>query len=1301
MSNFTFRISDLKKCLILGLLTFVFSSAIFADGGKEKDLLLTCPDDVIVTPLPGECGTFVDYSSLQWNSTLELADTIFNPGPQNYFTYGPTPVTLTVTSTSGTQEMCVFNVFVEQFPTPLVCDQNVFVYMEDSCQATLTADMILLGGPYGCNDVYTATIFSLSGTPIGNTVTPDMVGSVYNVEILDEQTNFTCFGSIIPRPEGLPQAIACPSDITIRCHESTEPLWTGEPDYQTCFEDSLLTVEFEDVRTNSYCDEDEIAFEIVRTWTVTNPFQGASSCEQLITARRLMLTEVIFPPDFDGTDEPPLDCDGDLPPLALADTSITGIPLVSGFDPFFLACNFSVEFTDSVQQICGNSYHIMRQWTALDYCRDVQIDHIQNILIEDVAAPSFSIPDPIYGSDQGVCILNATFPPIAEVEECSFFEVTIVTPWGEIAGNGGTIQISLEEGEYPVSYSVVDDCGNGTVTNTNFIIQSEVLPECPPLMSVSSQYFLENLSSSLDSGDYSVLAEFGYPQFAVNCDLTLTETVTLNLDDCTEGTIVRAFGVEETSGGCTQLIQVNHVSDFVVEFPTDTTIICGADSLNLPQPIVTNADSENIHISYTDDIMTDVPDFCYQILRTWVVRNDCVTGSQNDNETFEVAEADLGLAFPLCDLDGDGDCDDHTFRDSWSGAQMPGESEAAQTTNPDTDPDSDPWDGYIVYEQIINVIDSVAPVFENCEALPPVCILGNGCAGEVTLPMPEISDCSAYTLSAQASLGGPTQTGFGPFSNISPGTYEVSYFAIDACENQSTCETTIEVLDCTPPTPVCQTQVILTIEPGTPPSAGILAADLNNGSTDNCPGGLQFSFSPTPGDLGRVYFCDDLGQQNLQLYVTDLAGNQDSCEIFILVQEPSAGFCGGTPGMTIPGNIYTEQSEGIQNVEVASSQGFSAVTNGNGAYSIPFENAGSNLTLTPFFDDTPSNGVTTFDALLIVKHVLGSELLGSPYKIISADVNGSNTVTTFDALTIRKLILDGITEFPAGSWRFIPEEFNFPNPLDPFETTFPEVANLSIPPPAFGPDFIGTKVGDVNNSADPNLVSLTVDERDSGHNINISLSNDYTQMGNTFEVPVTLPEVVLQGFQFALDFDLEKVEILSIEPGTLDENAFGKKELASGILRVSWYSALPVEKFANSTAFTLVLRAKENGKPSEMISLNPEKLRAEAYTPELKIHGIELDFASQKTAQKELVLLPNRPEPFSEKTIVPFELPAAGIVEFHVFDLSGKVLKKLKRHFAEGYHEIEINGEELSGNGVYFYQIKTENGTAEGKMVKQ
>ncbi|MEM1215824.1 MAG: hypothetical protein AAGJ82_09080 [Bacteroidota bacterium] len=94
-----------------------------------------------------------------------------------------------------------------------------------------------------------------------------------------------------------------------------------------------------------------------------------------------------------------------------------------------------------------------------------------------------------------------------------------------------------------------------------------------------------------------------------------------------------------------------------------------------------------------------------------------------------------------------------------------------------------------------------------------------------------------------------------------------------------------------------------------------------------------------------------------------------------------------------------------------------------------------------------------------------------PERLIAADVNQSGSVTVVDLIQMRKLILNYYDEFPnAPSWRFIPADYEFPIPTNPWFEPFPTQMELSPTSPVanFVPHFTGIKIGDVNGSVIPN-----------------------------------------------------------------------------------------------------------------------------------------------------------------------------------------------------------------------------------------
>ena len=166
--------------------------------------------------------------------------------------------------------------------------------------------------------------------------------------------------------------------------------------------------------------------------------------------------------------------------------------------------------------------------------------------------------------------------------------------------------------------------------------------------------------------------------------------------------------------------------------------------------------------------------------------------------------------------------------------------------------------------------------------------------------------------------------------------------------------------------------------------------------------------------------------------------------------------------------------------------------------------------------------------VLLEKHILALELLNSPYKMIAADANRSGSITTFDIIEIRKLILGIYTDLPNNtSWRFVDQEYVFPNPFNPFESQFPENKSFqSIGGDHMADNFIAVKIGDVNNSALPNSL-MNAEERSQGMLL-FDVDDQVVQAGETFTVSFATAEQV-KGYQYTMNTG--NLEVLEILPG--------------------------------------------------------------------------------------------------------------------------------------------------------------------------
>lgn len=126
------------------------------------------------------------------------------------------------------------------------------------------------------------------------------------------------------------------------------------------------------------------------------------------------------------------------------------------------------------------------------------------------------------------------------------------------------------------------------------------------------------------------------------------------------------------------------------------------------------------------------------------------------------------------------------------------------------------------------------------------------------------------------------------------------------------------------------------------------------------------------------------------------------------------------------------------------------MTQDDGVFSFENQAAGQDYSLEFLKEGNAANGVSTFDLVLMSRHILGVEPFSSTEQELAADVNNSEFITTLDLVYCRKVILGIDAEFPnATSWKFV----NDPNQsLDNLN------ADVDL-------DIRAVKTGDVNGSA--------------------------------------------------------------------------------------------------------------------------------------------------------------------------------------------------------------------------------------------
>ena len=540
------------------------------------------------------------------------------------------------------------------------------------------------------------------------------------------------------------------------------------------------------------------------------------------------------------------------------------------------------------------------------------------------------------------------------------------------------------------------------------------------------------------------------------------------------------------------------------------------------------------------------------------------------------------------------------------------------------------------------------------------------------------------------------------------GVHKVIWTVNDGCGNVQSCSSYINVVDLKPPTPICISNLATAVmnESG---SVDIWAIDFDKGSFDNCTRleDLTISFSGTDYVPSYTIDCSDLTDNgstqifDFEMWVWDASGNRDYCSVQLRVDD-NLGVCGGNAGMAmIAGQLQTEYGDMIENVEIELNSAYpeypvTQMTTDNGSYAFDNNPMLQHYEVSGEKNDDYPNGVSTLDMVLIQLHVLGIELLDSPYKIIAADVNADEKVSALDLVQLRKLILGVYEELPNNdSWRFIDIGQSFENSFHPWPLQ--EVLSIEgLYHDMMSEDFIGVKIGDVNGSAAANnLISTEVRTQGS---LTLVANESNFQSGDEVRIEVSSEEFTeIYGYQFTLEH--QGLIYMGVEPGALSvtHDNIGVFE---GRITTSWHTNQPIS--TDEVLFTLVFTAVSDGLISQTLEVNSSITRAESYVANaMNVQSIDLEFLADEVIIEgfKYTLYQNEPNPFSESTIIGFELPAADHASITLYDVAGQVIKIFKGAFEKGYNEVSIERSELGAAGLYYYQLDSGTFSESKKMI--
>ncbi len=410
---------------------------------------------------------------------------------------------------------------------------------------------------------------------------------------------------------------------------------------------------------------------------------------------------------------------------------------------------------------------------------------------------------------------------------------------------------------------------------------------------------------------------------------------------------------------------------------------------------------------------------------------------------------------------------------------------------------------------------------------------------------------------------------------------------------------------------------------------------------------------------------------------------------------------------TVAGLIITEMDEPVEDVAVAlnySGTSFAQeeMTAQDGLYNFATP-ANNDYEIQPNRNDDPLNGVTTYDLILLGQHLLNIQSLNSPYQMIAGDVNKSGTITNLDMIELRRLILLIDDEFTNNtSWRFVEADHEFVNASNPFAETFPETSMINDLTGELASDFIAIKIGDLNNSAQPNQL-VAGDTRSKDSELIFQLEDKIVEAGETFSVAFDATDFEqILGYQFTLKYNADQVSFEDMEANelrSLNADNFGFKT-DKGVITTSWNRETPLSLTKGATAFTLTFTAKERVSVSDVIAMDDAYTPAEAYNAANDLMDVQLRFGEVAADEKSVFrLFQNQPNPFRTETKIGFQLPENGTATLVIYDVAGRVLRTITKDYSAGYNEEVIQQSDLNATGILFYRLETDHGVATKKMI--
>ncbi len=1039
-----------------------------------------------------------------------------------------------------------------------------------------------------------------------------------------------------------------------------------------------------------------------------------------------------------------------LPPSGATLVTEEGIELIPGNTA--VLCNSALVYTDQIVPTDDCKKKVYRTWVLREWWCGGEYElgmGSQIIEVKDDLAPEFTCPDDFTINTTQDCGGDVELPAISAIDACdNGYNVHIRTDQGITESNGGIAY--LVAGINKVAYIVSDNCYNIDSCHVNITLKDWTEPvaicERNTVVSINQGGSTKVFASTFDDGSWDEcgIANYEARRMASDCDPSDLEFGPYINFCCADvgNELMVVFRVTDTGGNQSECMVMAEIQDKTTPqliCPTDQDVDCNAvfDITNLSLTygeVIVNDDcltsnmveesiSENRNQCGVGDIIRtftisqgeEVIVQCKQAINfepeiydeddiVWPEDRILVNTGRCNVSDLLPQNLEPPYDFPVfpgienyCSLLG------YDYEDRVTGQ---GDCMKIERTWSVIDWCTQVNGQFVVYTyarpQIIEIRNTKSPeiVFtaDPIEFISSDLDCRNGDVDVIVTASNTCQDGLTWSHRLLDRGGNVIQAGTG---NRLVGTYTASEYTIEwtatnSCGVSSTRTQRLNILNTKAPVPVCMTAMTAEL---VNESFTLLPSMVNVNSYSPCGNIVTVSFSEDGTLTSIPYDCSDIQDTPypVQLWVEDtVTGNNDFCITMITVEDEIDRLCPLTVLMaTIAGDIYTEDYQSIEEVEVSMASSMpTEMTNTEGYYAFSDMPIGGQYMVNPTKNVDHLNGVSTLDLILIQRHILGLQELGTPYKLLAADVNSSEDINGIDLVELRKLILGVYQEFPNNtSWRFIDAAYDFEDQTDPWISDLTE--NYEIPELQVDMeiDFIGVKIGDVNGSA----ATLKSDEIANSRNqrwplvfqTKIIITNE-----GLYELEVAVENYEnISGWQTTLDLGPSNFKVHDIDFLALEDDIEVHVDENLGFITFSCAHTELISLTDDSRILAITLSG--DAVRNNLVSFNSKVTESEAYRHYDIVPLNQKDVKQEPNAR--MLIAPN---PWLEKTMISFDMATAGNYKIELFDVDGKLIYGRADYAEKGLQVINIHGSEINYSGVIYIQIITPTGILQEQTIK-